>query len=310
MLSCFRQVKQAPPVLFTVNGLSAGSYTGAVIALAIRCLWPTCQVTARLGAIAMPKGVLAALIATADTERHHYYLVHATEDCLCDWKPDAKELSMLQQSLHITYVEESARWMGSCKHNYWHWLHCQLPQGQVRLTDLKLTHPEVIPNRDRIAAPMRLASWIRFETLMASDDWEGAISMLVSNLHQPDQELLRLLQLCVAGQEIASMEEAQALLLRNFRVGKDNQSACAQWLTDMAKNLLAPIPFREVFVILALFLPQLTFLDGARRKACGPARLSNSTASWSTGDARISYCFSPVVTSCGLLPSPSPTPQL
>ena len=131
---------------------------------------------------------------------------------------------MLQQSLHITYVEESARWMGSCKHNYWHWLHCQLPQGQVRLTDLKLTHPEVIPNRDRIAAPMRLASWIRFETLMASDDWEGAISMLVSNLHQPDQELLRLLQLCVAGQEIASMEEAQALLLRNFRVGKDNQS--------------------------------------------------------------------------------------
>ena len=81
------------------------------------------------------------------------------------------------------------------------WLHCQLPQGQVRLTDLKLTHPEVIPNRDGIAAPVRLASWIRFETLMAS---EGAISMLVSNLHQ----------LCVAGQEIVSMEEAQSLLLR------------------------------------------------------------------------------------------------
>ena len=140
-----------------------------------------CQVTARLGAIAMPKGVLAALIATADPDRHHYYLVHAAEDCLCDWKPDAKELGMLQQSLHITYVEESARWMGSCKHNYWHWLRCHLPQGQVSLTDLKLTHPEVIPNRDRIAAPMRLASWIRFETLMASDDWEGAISMLVRN---------------------------------------------------------------------------------------------------------------------------------
>ena len=75
---------------------------------------------------------------------------------------------------------------------------------------------------------MRLASWIRFETFMASDDWEGAISMLVPNLHQPDQELVRLLQLCVAGQKIAS-----------------------------------PIPFREVFVILALFLPQLTFTEGA-----------------------------------------------
>ena len=31
----------------------------------------------------------------------------------------------------------------------------------------------------------------------------------------------------------------------------------------MARGLLAPIPFREVFVILALFLPQLTFVDGA-----------------------------------------------
>ena len=51
------------------------------------------------------------------------------------------------------------------------------------------------------------------------------------------------------------MEEAQALLLENFRVGKGNPSACAQWLTEMARNLLAPIPFREVFVILALFLP-------------------------------------------------------
>ena len=95
---------------------------------------------------------------------------------------------------------------------------------------------------------MRLASWIRFETVMTSDDCEGAISLLVSNLHRPDQELLVLLQSCVAGQQIASMEEAQALLLKNFRVGKGNPSACAQWLTEMARDLLAPIPFREVFV--------------------------------------------------------------
>ena len=156
---------------------------------------------------------------------------------------------MLQQTLHITYVEESARWMGSCKHNYLHWLHCQLPRGRVRLTDLKLSHPTVIPNRDRVAAPMRLASWIRFETLMASTDWEGAIGMLVSNLHQSDQELLRLLKMCVTGQTITSMEEAQALLLRNFQVGKGNNSECANWLTEMARDMLAPIPFREFFVI-------------------------------------------------------------
>ena len=125
MLSCLRPRGQADAIHFTVNGFSARSYTGAVIALALRCLWPTSQITARLGAIAMPKGVLAALVATADSDRHHYYLVHAAEDCLCDWKPTDTELSMLQQSLRITYVEDSARWMGSNKHNYWHWLQCQ-----------------------------------------------------------------------------------------------------------------------------------------------------------------------------------------
>ena len=259
VLGCLRPAEQADPPHFTVNGFSAGSYTGAVIALAIRCLWPASQITARLGAIAMPKSVLAALVATAEPERHNYSLVHAAEDCLCDWKPTENELDMLQRSLHITYVTDSARWMGKHKHCYWHWLQCQLPTGKVSPT-LKLTHPDVIPRCDRIAAPMRLASWIRFETAMTSDDWEGAISLLVSNLHRPDQELLVLLQSCVAGQPIASMEEAQALLLKNFRVGKGTQSA---WLTEMARDLLAPIPFREVFVILALFLPQLTFVDEA-----------------------------------------------
>ena len=33
---------------------------------------------------------------------------------------------------------------------------------------------------------------------------------------------------------------------------------------EMTRALLAPIPFREVFVILALFLPQLTFVEGAK----------------------------------------------
>ena len=147
------------------------------LALAIRCLWPASQITARLGAIAMPKSVSAALVATAEPDRRNYYLVHAAEDCLCDWKPTDNELDMLQRSLHITCVEDSARWMGRHKDCYWHWLQCQLPTGKVSLTTLKLTHPAVVPRRDRIAAPMRVASWIRFETVMTSDDWEGAISL-------------------------------------------------------------------------------------------------------------------------------------
>ena len=105
-----------------MNGSSAGSCTGAVIALAIRCLWPASQTTARLGAIEMPKSVFAALVATAEPDKRNYHLVHAAEDCLCDWKPTEDELGMLQRSLHITYVTESARWMGKHRHSYWHWL--------------------------------------------------------------------------------------------------------------------------------------------------------------------------------------------
>ena len=221
MLGCLRQVLQEPPAHFTINGFSAGSYTGAVIALAIRCLWPACEITAKLGAIAMPKGVLAALVATADQDRHHYYLVHAAEDYLCDWQPDPKDLARLQQSLYITHVTGSARWMGNCKHNYSHWLHCRLPQGQVSLVDLKLSHPDVTPKRHRLAAPMRLASWIRFETLMTSDDWEEGISLLVSNLHRPDDELLRLLRMCVLqGNKLPPWRKHRPYCLRTSGLGK------------------------------------------------------------------------------------------
>ena len=76
--------------------------------------------------------------------------------------------------------------------------------------------------------------------------------------------LLALLEKCVPDQGITSSEEAQALLLRNFRVGGEEEDERATWLTEMIRALLAPVPFREVFVILALFLPQLTFAEGAK----------------------------------------------
>ena len=107
----------------------------------------------------------------------------------------------------------------------------QRPIPHQTNTDLKLTHPNVIPRRDRIAAPMRLASWIRFETAMTSEDWEGAISLLVSNLHGSDKDLLQLLQSCVAGQQIASMEEAQALLLKKFQ-SRQRQAKCVCTMAD------------------------------------------------------------------------------
>ena len=99
---------------------------------------------------------------------------------------------------------------------------------------------------------------------MNQQDWLTAIELLVPQIHLPDTELLQLLRSCVPEQGISSMAEAQALLLRNFRVGGSQPNACAQWLTEVTRALFKPIPFREVFVILALFLPQLTFADGAK----------------------------------------------
>ena len=47
-------------------------------------------------------------------------------------------------------------------------------------------------------------------------------------------------------------------------MGSSEPNACEQWLTEVTRDLFKPIPFREVFVILALFLPQLTFAEGAK----------------------------------------------
>ena len=229
----------------------------------------------------MPKSVLAALVATAEPDRHNYHLVHAAEDCLCDWKPTENELDMLQRSLHITHVTD-CKMDGQAQALLLALALVPTPCGQSWSHHTEAHAPGCYPSPRSDCRSDATYLWIRFETAMTSEDWEGAISLLVSNLHCPDQELLVLLQSCVAGQPIASMEEAQALLLKNFRVGKGTQSACAQWLTEMARDLLAPIPFREVFVILALFLPQLTFVDEAttRQELWSSPQCESLASSW------------------------------
>ena len=188
----------------------------------------------------MPKGVFA-LLDVANPGPCDIHLIHAEDDTLCDRQPSQLDRYVMSHRITYTLVGESDKWMGADKHKYWHWLHCPLPSGQRNLTGLKLSHPDIIPVRDRMAAPLRLASWIRFETVMNQRDWITAIEMLVPNIHLPDGALLRLLCKCVPDQGITSMEEAQALLLRNFRVGGNQQNTCAQRLTDVTRALLAPI---------------------------------------------------------------------
>ena len=129
---------------------------------------------------------------------------------LCDWQPNQVERHVVSHRLDYTVVGESHKWMGTSKHQYLHWLRCQLPQGRHNLTDLKLSHPDVIPVRDRMAAPLRLASWVRFETVMDRREWSTAIAMLVPAIHLPDDALLKLLSQCVPEQGITSMKETQS----------------------------------------------------------------------------------------------------
>ena len=50
------------PTKFHVEGFSAGSYTGATFVIALCTLFPECPVSATLGALAMPKGIMGALM--------------------------------------------------------------------------------------------------------------------------------------------------------------------------------------------------------------------------------------------------------
>ena len=158
----------------------------------------------------MPKGVFALLQTKAIPGRCRIHLIHAEEDLPCDWQPNQFKRRVIAHRLDYTVVSGSDKWMGTSKHQYLHWLRCQLPLGCHDLANLKLRHPEVMPVRDRMAAPLRLASWVRFETVMDRHQWSTAIALL----HLPDDALLALLNQCVPDQGIRSMEEAQALLLR------------------------------------------------------------------------------------------------
>ena len=57
------------------------------------------------------------------------------------------------------------------------------------------------------------------------------------------------------------MKEIQARLLRS---GGAQQSDCAEWLTAVTRDHIAAHPLWEFFVVLALFLPQLPFTEGAQ----------------------------------------------
>ena len=74
------------------------------------------------------------------------------EDILCDWQPNQIERRVVSRRLDYTVVGGSDKWMGTSKHQYLHWLRCQLPLGRHDLTDLKL---------DTLRSSLSEIGWLR-----------------------------------------------------------------------------------------------------------------------------------------------------
>ena len=112
ILACLPLLQRSSRSTSAAGLYSAGSYTGAVIFLALRRLFPACRLSAKLGAVAMPKGVFALLQTAAIPGRCRVHLIRAEEDMLCDWQPNQVERHVVSHRLDYTVVGGSDKWMG------------------------------------------------------------------------------------------------------------------------------------------------------------------------------------------------------
>ena len=91
------------------------------------------------------------------------------------------------------------------------------------------------------------------------------MAAIETNIHKSDEELLGLLRQYVQTKALPPwLKPRHSFSVTS--VGRGDNDQCAgslKWLVTFSP----PIPFREVFVILALFLPQL-FTEGARTSHC------------------------------------------
>ena len=61
--------------------------------------------SATLGAIAMPKGVMGALMEIASPGQCNIHLIHAEDDLLCDWHPSVTDRRVIDYRLRCTVAE-------------------------------------------------------------------------------------------------------------------------------------------------------------------------------------------------------------
>ena len=168
-----------------VQGFSAGSYTGALIATVANRLKLRADVA--IGAIAMPPSLMFALghMASSEIDKkpiHQVRLVHMLQDKLCRWTPDSS-LTLLSQAMDIVTLEDQPWWINSTCHNYCYLLDVMISPGAQSILDLAITNEDIRPLEVQQAAARRLLSWMRITTTPAGEK-------LLRLLGLPDEELL------------------------------------------------------------------------------------------------------------------------
>eukprot|EP00438_Fugacium_kawagutii_P031100 Skav204642 [mRNA] locus=scaffold1712:466315:467610:- [translate_table: standard] len=259
-----------------LRGFSVGSYTAASMAIVLRGLaW---NLSLQLGALACAPCILPFLIGLCHEEVTNPYLgelasrphqvrvIRQAADKLCCWQP-ALIPSFLYAALSLTMIVGTPMWDKGSHRSYCHLVGQALPIGLHSLGSLLLRYPLRPPHIANEAA-LRLLSWMR---LQMADTFKP----LLQALGHSDDELLALAN--QLGQAkglpapLPSLADMGIFLLSHIRVGltvhRDERKPepllkpadNIPWLVELARTELQKVSFRELIVLLYIFLPQLSY---------------------------------------------------
>eukprot|EP00435_Cladocopium_sp_Y103_P012284 s27_g3.t1 len=140
-------------------------------------------------------------------------------------------------------------------HNYAYLLDVNIEGAVHEARELSLANELFRPLRVRMATPLRFTSWLRITN---SIDFTS----LVKELHKGDEVVLKEAQRSLTGEadKIVTLDDLKEKVLQSFEI-KLGPNRSLDWLNDTARQLLSPLPLRELIVILHLLLPQVTRSD-------------------------------------------------
>eukprot|EP00435_Cladocopium_sp_Y103_P050084 s2093_g15.t1 len=155
----------------------------------------------------------------------------------------------------MVYIKGKPPWMKEPYHSYAYLLDVDIRGGVREARELSQENELFRPLRVRMATPLRFTSWLRITNALD-------FTTLIQDLHEDDSVLLKKARKNLAGSavDIETIEDLKLRVLQSFEI-RLGPNKSLDWLNDTARQLLAPLPLRELIVILHLLLPQVTRSD-------------------------------------------------